>query len=234
MGTLEGAYELKDTANFMLASPTVTIRAPWDRYSLAYDFLLRDLAFNPTVSPLDLTKKLVEFSGIGGEIGDHEYRLLGLELARMPELELALLEFSAVMRRLLLYPGWTSVMESLESVCGIGETDTYYGRQVDFYALVSLLPNYNDENVSLAARKGAEIREILDRLFMRAGGEKNASAFSIFVNNRPSENKDSEVDGTIMHLARYQNLAFAKATGWGAYLGDREAAYGKAKKPQMP
>ncbi len=220
MGMLEVAYEIRDTASYMVASENYEWGPGWD-YQLALEPLLE----HPETSPVDLAQGLV--SAFAEEYAeDEDSTLAAVDLTQILSVRQALdalvlaLENSAqndpTVYDLLTGIVFDQVQRFDDGVVwGISADDDSF---VDLYHLISLIKSA----INIPAVQ-TEAQLVLDALqqavlssWYSSASVANAHGLSIWY-----PNPNLYVGGEWEYLwTHYQDLAFAKDSKWGGFLLD--------------
>lgn len=209
MGHLETAYQVKDQANYLVASEELEPGDGWD-----YHAWISELSKNPSMNPAQMTTSLVDTYGKsyapGGSQSGRDVTLSSLDInALVSDLVPALNELSADLKSSL--PSQQTALSGIRT-----KTESYYNR--DAADLGHFLSNLQkDAGVESELKsKAAKVSAAYGKTVVRethtgkTNGVSNASGMVIYF---PTS--------TMSYNKRYDNAAdikFAEQPAWGNFL----------------
>ncbi len=216
MAQIEIAYQIKDSANYMVASEE-------NEYGWPYDGILTELVSNPNYDPKTFSQKIVDIwdKAYSDEAVSYFSSVLdkrtasAVDLSKIGELAAAIDNFAY---QLISTKKTIPLYLTRDAVDYYGESSNVQYGGIDIYDLAYIIEQNPDLDSASLRNSASNVMDSINDCVLanRVGStHKNSHGLSI---NFPKTKDDWEIwnnpDGN------YENLSFCQATNWDEFLAD--------------
>jgi len=207
MAQIEVAYQIKDYANYMIASEEKEPDSGWP-----YDKILSQFTGNGNISPIDLSKNIVNVTDV--------YTISAIDLNKISNIKNSVINFAdgliSIRKMPTIYNELnTSVLQTVDYF-GMGNNDIYGG--VDLYDLTYKIENSTAIGyMGLKTAAASVERAVNDCVIANSTGSNHSNSHGISINFPKSYESWFEKNNPDDY---YSQLKFAKETNWNYFLNN--------------